>query len=284
MSKLMSYKKLMPAEKKSNGNETMIDLIYNFLNEPALRGLSDLAIGGTLPLSNFQLGKGSCAKQFWYCLDESQSSSNKRAFLAIEDSVNEWPRDRKESEIPTTPESEILYKPVSSFTFDDANFDRTDIAQVDQFIQQYKDTNLHTEAIRRNDVKQFGKAFMENFGGRKENREFCYYPLAYFENFTPETGQNVIDDFMKLGDIQYVRYHFGLETSEGHGANRIRVILFPVGKELTKIQSIKRTNDVLQMSWPPFTRNCFETESFELQRSGSNDQSLLFEIEDAVIE
>src|SRR6185369_11455140 len=139
MSKLMSYKKLMPADRKSNGNETMIDLIYNFLNEPALRALSDLAIGGTLPISNFQLGKGSCAKQFWYCFDESQSSMNKKAFLAIEDSVNEWPRDRKESEIPTMPESELLYRPSTSFAFDDSNFDRSDITQVDQFIQQYKD-------------------------------------------------------------------------------------------------------------------------------------------------
>src|SRR5690348_2104498 len=129
MSKLMSYKKLVPATKKTTGNDTMLDLIYNFLNEPALRGLSDLAVGGTLPLSNFQLGQGSCAKQFWYCFDESQGASNKKAFLAIEDSANEWPRDRKESEIPTTPESETLYKPVTSFTFDDDNFDRTDIAQ-----------------------------------------------------------------------------------------------------------------------------------------------------------
>src|SRR6478609_10890985 len=147
MSKLMSFKKLMPADKKSNGNETMLDLIYNFLNEPALRGLSDLAIGGTLPLSNFKLGNGSCAKQFWYCFDESQNAMNKKAFLAIEDSVNEWPRDRKASEVPTTPESKTLCKPATTFTFDDTNFDRTDIAQVDQFIQQYKDTNLEVEPI-----------------------------------------------------------------------------------------------------------------------------------------
>jgi len=282
----MSYKKLVPATKKITDNDTMLDLIYNFLNEPALRGLSDLAIGGTLPLSNFQLGNGSCAKQFWYCLDESQNSLNKKAFLAIEDSVNEWPRDRKESEIPTTPESELLYRPATSFTFDDSNFDRTDIAQVDQFIQQYKDTNLHTDAIRRSDVKNFGKAFVENFGGKKENREFCYYPLAYFENFTPETGQYVIDDFMKLGDIEYVRYHFGLETSEGHGANRIRVILFPVGKDLTKL-STGGTNNVMQMSWPPptgFFKNGFKTESEVHSGIGSISQEAYFEFENAVIE
>lgn len=260
MSKLMPYKKLMPAERKSNGNDTMIDLIYNFLNEPALRGLSDLAIGGTLPISSFRLGQGSCAKQFWYCFDQRQTSLHKKIFLAVEDSVNEWPRDRKASEIPTTPESEILHRPAASFTFDDRNFDRTDIAQVDQFIQQYKDANLHVETIKRGDVKKFGKAFMENFGGKEENREFCYFPLAYFENFTPETGQNVIDDFMKLGDIQYVRYHFGLETSEGHGANRIRVILFPIGKDLSKL-STNGSNDVMQMSWPPVGDEAFDTEA-----------------------
>jgi len=256
----MSYKKLVPASKKTTGNDTMLDLIYNFLNEPALRGLSDLAIGGTLPLSNFKLGEGSCAKQFWYCFDESQSTLNKKAFLAIEDSPNEWPRDRKPSEIPDAPDSELLYKPVTSFTFDDVNFDRTDIAQIDRFIQQYKDTNLNTEAIKRSDVKKFGKAFMENFGGRKENREFCYFPLAHFENYTPETGQYVIDDFMKLGDIQYVRYHFGLETSKGHGANRIRVILFPIGKDLTKL-STNGSNDVMQMSWPPVGDEAFDIEA-----------------------
>ena len=64
------------------------------------------------------------------------------------------------------------------------------------------------------------------------------------------------DDFMKLGDIKYVRYHFGLETSEGHGANRIRVILFPVGKDLTKL-AVSGANDVMQYSWPPVTDGAF---------------------------
>jgi hypothetical protein len=273
----MSYKKLLPADTKSNGNETMIDLIFNFLNEPALKGLSNLAIGGTFPLSNFQLGEGCCAKQFWYCFD--QTPTKEKVFLALENSKSEWPRDRKPSEIPTVTESENLYKPLSSFTFDDGNFDRTDITQVDQFIQQHKDENQFAEAVSRGDVKKFGKAFIKNFGGKKENREFCYYPLAYFENFTPETGQYVIDDFMKLGDIHYVRYYFGLETSKGHGANRIRVILFPVSKELTRIQSFKRTNDALQMSWPPYFKNSFETE-FMQQPAGIGSLS---EIENAVI-
>ena len=183
----MPYKKLMPADKKSNGNETAIDLIYNFLNEPALRGLSDLAIGGTFPLSDFQLGKGSCAKQFWYCYDSSQA--HPQVYVAIEDSKHEWPRNRKSSEIPTTPETSVLHRPVTPFTFDDQNFDRTDIAQLDRFIHQHKDGNQETKAINCVDVKSFGDAFLEKFGGKKENREFCYYPLAYFENFTPETGQ-----------------------------------------------------------------------------------------------
>ncbi len=250
MSKLMPYKKLMPADKKSTGNETAIDLIYNFLNEPALRGLSDLAIGGTFPLSNFQLGKGCYAKQFWYCYDR-KASPKQKVFLAIEDSWNNWPRNRRESEIPTTPESDILHRPATPFTFDDQNFDRADITQVDEFIRQHKDGNHLTHAITRAEVKDFGKAFMQNFGGKVENREFCYYPLAHFENFTPETRQCVIDDFLKIGDVHFVRYYFGLETAKDHGPNRIRVVLFPVGKEQTRIQGIGGSNDTLQFSWPP---------------------------------
>jgi len=249
MSQLMPYKRLIPADKKSTGNETAIDLIYNFLNEPALRGLSDLAIGGTFPLSSFQLGKESCAKQFWYCYDHSQAQPE--VYLAVEDSKQEWPRNRKPSEIPTTPEANTLQRPVTPFTFDDQNFDRTDIAQVDRFLQQHKDGNRITKAINCADVKSFGNAFLENFGGKKENREFCYYPIAYFENFTPETSQYVIDDFLKIGDIHHVRYYFGLETSKGHGANRIRVVLFPIGKEQTRLQGKGGVNDVLQWSWPP---------------------------------
>jgi hypothetical protein len=249
MSRLMPYKKLMPAEMKSDGNETAIDLIYNFLNEPALRGLSDLAIGGTFPLSNFQPGEGSCAKQFWYCYDRSQRSP--QAFLAIEDSHNAWPRDRKGSEIPTTPETNVLHRPLAPFVFDDKNFNRADITQVDQFVRQHKDGNQTVRTISRAEVKNFGQAFMEHFGGRKEDREFCYYPLAYFENFTPETGQSVIDDFLQIDNIQYVRYYFGLETAEDHGPNRIRVVLFPVGKEQTWIPSTAGACDILQFSWPP---------------------------------
>jgi len=260
MSRLMPYKKLMPAEKKSTGNETVIDLIYNFLNEPALRKLSDLSIGGTFPVSDFVLGKGCYAKQFWYCYDKSQPAQ-KQVFLSIEDSWNGWPRNRKESEVPTTPESEILQKPITPFTFDDKNFDRTDITQVDQFIQQHKDGNRYAQPISRAEVKAFGKAFIENFGGKEENKEFCYYPLAYFENFTPETRQCVIDDFMKLGDIQYVRYYFGLDTAKDHGANRIRVVLVPVGKEQTRIQKRGVQNDIIQLSWPPFSKKYFENEA-----------------------
>jgi hypothetical protein len=251
MSKLMPYKKLLPAEKKSTGNETVIDLIYNFLNEPSLRALSNLSIGGTFPVSDFLLGKGCYAKQFWYCYDKNQPTPQQQVFLAIEDSWNGWPRNRKESEIPTTPESETLRKPLMPFTFDDKNFDRTDITQVDRFIQQHKNGNQLTQAISRNEVKQFGKAFIENFGGKEENKEFCYYPLAYFENFTPETRQCVIDDFMKLGDVHYVRYYFGLDTSKGHRPNRIRVVLFPVGKDQRRLVGTSGVNNIIQQSWPP---------------------------------
>jgi len=260
MSRLMPYKKLMPAEKKSTGNETVIDLIYNFLNEPSLRKLSDLSIGGTFPVSDFLLGKGCYAKQFWYCYDKSQATPQQQVFLAIEDSWNAWPRNRKESEVPTTPESETLRKPVTPFTFDDKKFDRTDITQVDRFIQQHKDGNELAQPISRAHVKELGKAFMDNFGGKEENKEFCYYPLAHFENFTPETRQCVIDDFMRLGDIHYVRYYFGLDTAKDHGANRIRVVLFPIGKDQTRIQRRGVQNDIIQLSWPPFSKKYFETE------------------------
>jgi len=280
MSRLMPYKKLMPADKKSTGNETAIDLIYNFLNEPALRGLSDLAIGGTFPLSNFQLGKGSCAKQFWYCYDRSQTQQE--VYLAIEDSPKEWPRNRKAKEIPTAPESEILHRPTTSITFDDLNFDRTDIAQIDQFIQHHKDKNQSSRAISRAEVKNFGEIFITQFGGKKENKEFCYYPMAYFENFVPETGQWVIDDFLKIGNIQYVRYYFGLETSEGHGANRIRVVLFPIGYDRKRIQRAGVTNDVLQWSWPPDDKSLFTIDSTK-KRCNVDHQFDLFEVETSVV-
>jgi len=285
MSQLMPYKKLMPAEKKSTGNETVIDLIYNFLNEPSLRKLSALSIGGTFPVSDFVLGKGCFAKQFWYCYDKSQPSAQQQAFLAIEDSWNGWPRNRKESEVPTTPESEILQRPVTPFTFDDENFDRTDITQVDQFIQQHKDVNRLTQPISRAEVKAFGKAFIENFGGKEENKEFCYYPFAYFENFTPETRQCVIDDFMKLGDIQYVRYYFGLDTSKDHGANRIRVVLFPIAKDQTRIQKHGVQNDLIQWSWPPFGKRLFTKDTVKepLGIEECDRRESFQEIESAVI-
>jgi hypothetical protein len=278
----MPYKKLMPADNKSTGNETAIDLIYNFLNEPALRGLSDLAMGGTFPLSYFQLGNGSCAKQFWYCYDKSRTQQE--VYLAIEDSPNEWPRNRKAAEIPTTPESEILHRPTTSFTFDDLNFDRTDIAQVDQFIQHHKDENQSSRTISRAEVKNFGETFIAQFGGKKEEKEFCYYPMAYFENFVPETGQRVIDDFLKIGNIHYVRYYFGLETAKGHGANRIRVVLFPVGKEQVRVQAVGGSNDVLQFSWPPIGDEAFANDSI-IKRGGikQEEYSWASQIENTII-
>jgi hypothetical protein len=166
----------------------------------------------------------------------------------------------------------MLHRPATPFTFDDQNFDRADITQVDQFIQKHRDNNRHVQAISSTEVKEFGNAFLDNFGGKEENREFCYYPLAHFENFTPETRQCVIDDFLKIGDVHFVRYYFGLETAKDHGPNRIRVVLFPVGKEQTRIQAVDGSNDALQYSWPPPVGNELSTRDSIIELSGIEEE------------
>jgi hypothetical protein len=249
MSNLIPFKK---TDAVIGVDENAVDLIYNFLNEPGLSTLSHLALGGTLPVKDFVLKIGSFAKQFWFCYDASQKQPHKQVFLAIENSNHCWPPDRKPADYPTSPENEKLFKPTTPFAFDDKNYNRKDKDQVSDFIINHIDPNKSSVSIKRADVKKFGAAMVKAFGGKKENRGYLYYPIAYFQNYDPITHVCHIDEFMKQPNIEYVRYYFGLDKSRKHKPNRIRILLFPVAGHQKSISKFDGTTDVLEKSVPPY--------------------------------
>jgi hypothetical protein len=252
MSKLIPHKKLATA-KGAGGSETALELIYNFLNEPALKELSTLSIGGTFPMKDFQLKKGCYAKQFWFCYDANQKNPQQRIFLALENSWKGWPRNMTLKDLPKAPESATLQKPAAPFAFDDKKFDRKSIDSIDEFIHSHIDGSQTSRSVKKADVQVFSKAFVTTFGGKAPQKEYCKYPLGHMENFDPDLKICHIDEFLKQGEIHYVRYFFGLDKSRGHKVNRIRIVLFPVGPERMKLRltSAGTTADALESNWPP---------------------------------
>jgi hypothetical protein len=251
MSNLIPYKNLLAAA-GGGSNESALDLIYNFLNEPGLKGMSELALGGTFPLKDFQLATGSFGKTFWFCYDRSQKKPAQRIFLALEDSHKGWSRKMTVKEIPGKPENKVLRRPALTFAFDDKNFNRTDKASVDLFIQSHVDANHSSKSIGAADVQKFGKALVSAFGGKAKGKGYCYYPLAHFENFEPESRETHIDNFLSQGEIHYVRYYFGLDVSKKHGPNRIRIVVFPVAAERKMLLTADGGGgQILEKSVPP---------------------------------
>src|SRR5579871_5292107 len=128
MSKLIPYSAREAARKGNHSMETALGLVYDFLNEPRLRKLSDLAIGGTFPVRHFKLNPKCYAKQFWFCYDKD--SRRDKVFLAMENSWRGWPRNMTEREIPRVPEASELVRPSTSIIFDDKKYDRGNISDV----------------------------------------------------------------------------------------------------------------------------------------------------------
>ncbi len=250
MSKLIPHKSRDSAAQGSG--ETALDLIYNFLNEPSLSKMSQLAIGGTFPIKDFALAKGAFGKQFWFCFDSAQKKSTQRVFLALENSWKGWSRKMTLKDVPRVPESEKLLRPTAPFSFDDENYDRTDRNSVDRFIHAHIDGPTSSKSITRSEVQKLSKAFVSAFGGNGK-KEFCSIPLAHLENFEPESKTLHIDEFLGQGESKYVRYFFGLDKSRAHKVNRIRVVLFPIGSEKTKMKLTLSGTDVsaLENTWPP---------------------------------
>lgn len=250
MSKLIPHKSRDSAAQ--GGGENALDLIYNFLNEPALAGMSKLAVGGTFPIKDFKLAKGCFGKQFWFCYDAGQKRATQRVFLAIENSWKGWSRKMTLKDLPKFPESDKLQKPSAPFAFDDQTYDRTDRESIDRFIHAHIDGPKSSKVISSKDVQKLSKAFVAAFGG-KGKKEYCSIPLGHLENFEPESGTRHIDEFIGQGDIQYVRYFFGLDKTRSHKVNRIRVVLFPVGSQKTKLMltSSGSTMQALENTWPP---------------------------------
>ena len=249
MSKIIPYSSRAATVEGGSPGETALDLVYNFLNEPALRSLSNLSIGGTFPEHHFKLNPSCYAKQFWFCYSKSNSKPQQRVFLALEDSWKGWPRNRMEKEIPSSPESKSLVRPSAPFIFDDRRYDRKNKAHVSDFIQHQTDAPKTVTKITSKEVTKYARNFVSAFGGTK--KKYCRYPLGYFENFELETKRLYIDEFMNQGDVAYVRYYFGLNKS--YRTNKIRIVLFPVSasKKAMSLNTLDSTGGMLEESWPP---------------------------------
>jgi hypothetical protein len=245
MSKLIPYSSRTAASKGSAGG-TALGLVYNFLNEPQLRKLSDLSIGGTFPVKNFKLNPKCYAKQFWYCYAKGSLRPQQQVFLALEDSWNGWPRNRTEKQMPSSPESKTLVRPSAPFVFDDTRYNRKNIVEVSDFIQNHEDAPKSVAKITDKEVIKYSKDCVSAFGGTE--KKYCRYPLGYFENFELETKRLYIDEFMSQGDVAYVRYYFGLDKS--YRTNKIRIVLFPVSAS-KKALTLSAGAGMLEESWPP---------------------------------
>jgi hypothetical protein len=245
MSKIIPYSAREAARKGSKFTETALGLVYDFLNEPRLRKLSDQAIGGTFPVRHFKLNPKCYAKQFWFCHDKGHRDS---VFLAMEDSWRGWPRNMTEREIPRVPEASELVRPSASIIFDDKKYDRRNISEVSAFILDQKDSNKPVKKVSKDEVIQYSRNFVRAFGGKE--KRYCKYPLGYFENYELETERLYIKEFMEQGPIQYVRYFFGLDKT--YTTNRIRIVLFPIQSDRTVLRVSKgEVSGMLEASWPP---------------------------------
>jgi hypothetical protein len=235
--------------------ENAVSLVFNFLNESALTELSNIAIGGTFPISEFKLSPGYLAKQFWFCYNSVEKDSNRKFFLAIENSSKSWPRNMKEENVPANPENTLLFKPTSTFKFE-GNYTRTVYAEVKAFMENFVDPNKNLTQISSKVVRKYAWSFAALF--EENSRGFCEYPLAYFENYDPINKTCFIDEFIAQcsAEIKHVRYFFGLDDTNTYHPNRIRIILCPVGadgKIILKKDSKDKDTDtfMLQHSWPP---------------------------------
>jgi hypothetical protein len=247
MSKLIPYASRPAAGKGGNVGETALGLVYNFLNEPQLRKMSDLAMGGTFPAKYFKLNPKCYAKQFWYCYAKGSLKPQHQIFLAMEDSWKGWPRNMTEKQIPLSPESKALVKPSAPFAFDDDRYDRKNIAEVSDFIQNQEDAPKAVVKVTDKEVVKYSRAFVSAFGG--VGKKYCRYPLGYFENFELETKRLYIDEFMSQGEVAYVRYYFGLDKS--YHTNKIRIVLFPVSATKKALSPNAGGRGMLEESWPP---------------------------------
>jgi hypothetical protein len=233
-----------------------VRLITNFLISKETDKFSNLSLGGTFPLRDFELKSSYLAKQFWICYNENAPIQEK-FFLAMEDSSRSWKRDIKVEDVPITPENTSLLRPKSTFTFD-STFPKTEDG-VKEFITKFTDPNLNLIPILNKEIRKYAWSFASQFGENASG--LCEYPLAYFENYDPVEKVCHIDNFLEQcadssgNDIRYVRYFFGLDESKKYIPNRIRIILFPVDTNGLVILHTKKNQLVetlmLQHSWPP---------------------------------
>lgn len=249
MSDLITYQKIPGASVRGGRDApTALDLIYNYLNEPGLSTMSTLTLGGTFSREVFKLSKIAFGKQFWYCYDRR----NKKVFLSLEDAYYGWSRKMTVRQIASAPDNKELFRPATTFRFDDKNYNRKSKTDVDRFMRNHVDPPRASRKIKATEVVRFGKELVRTFGGKRSRKEYCYYPLGYFENFQLETKRCILDEFLAQGNFKYIRYFLGLDKSPGHKANRIRIILLPV-ENRGKIHPIifEGGGSGTETSWPP---------------------------------
>lgn len=251
---------LIPFDSDGEVQNDAVRLVFNFLNDPALKKISDHSIGGTFPLTEFRPGKGSVGKKFWYCYYAHAVAPNPVLFLAAEDSAKNWPRNLKPEDYPHHPEQAKLVRPKTTFAFDDAKYNRKKISDVKKFIQEHADSAKGVAPISGSEVRKHAWAFASLFGDNKQG--YCEHPFAHFENYKLETERHMIKEFIEQcgPEIKNVKYFFGLDnTKKANGTyqfapNRIRVVLFPSDRAKkhihTKHKSIMLTED-LERSFPP---------------------------------
>lgn len=235
-------------------------LIYNFLNELPLNGISNMSIGGTFPANDFfSFTQEFIATQLWFCFNPLDTGLHPELFLAVEKVKHAW--DPKN--IPDTPANEFLQRPLNTFRFP-SNLDRTKLDVVKTFLMNHQDGNSpYMQDISRGFVKRYAGIYKSLFGDNAEN--YCKHPLGYFVAEGQEGGksQPYFREFLKpdTNEIKHVRYYFGYENRVDpefdDKPNRIRIVLFPVdsnGKNIVVLPDPENKIEasvILQKSFPP---------------------------------
>jgi len=226
-------------------------LIYAFLKKPKLYTIaSHEAIGGTINKNIFYNGGsliyngGSLiyyGSMGWYCRNV-EGGNYPKFFLALED--GEYNPD----DVPKIPNSDILFYPKHTFTFNKKEFSETDVFDMlrnDQFALEGDSEIPKNQVIK----------FLGNKPLDPSRKKFNQYNCSFFEN------RNVLNpdvsDFLNIPNMVAIRYYFGFDDSDiSHiQSNRIRIILIGVDKDGKNIAPENNltveSNFLLQNSWPP---------------------------------
>lgn len=210
-------------------------LISDLYKVPSLENLaSTYALGGTFPVSQFNVGKDSSGVILWFCF---KAGTSPELFLALE-RLKEY--DIKNP--PKEPVSKVLAKP--DFTFKDSD-PQHDVPAIERYLESQVSTKNASGPIDNATVVRHIHSFDSLQATLPE--KYNTYPFSYFQRNDDGVFEKFLDQARPNG---FVRYYLGYNEKEI--PNKIRVVLIAVdaaGRNIINMD--EETAVILEKATPP---------------------------------